>query len=132
MEKYDYLSAVESDVREYIENNVDFHDYSDLDEMKEDLNEKLFVEDSVTGNASGSYTFNTWKAEEYICHNLDLLAEANEEFGGSSDILSDGAEACDVTIRCYLLGQAIENVAPDMWQDWEDSQEDSEEEKNED
>ena len=132
MEKYDYLSAVESDVREYIENNVDFHDYSDLDEMKEDLNEKLFVEDSVTGNASGSYTFNTWKAEEYLCHNLDLLAEANEEFGGSSDILSDGAEACDVTIRCYLLGQAIENVAPDMWQDWEDSQEESEEEENED
>ena len=132
MEKYDYLSAVESDVREYIENNVDFHDYSDLDEMKEDLNEKLFVEDSVTGNASGSYTFNTWKAEEYLCHNLDLLAEANKEFGGSSDILSDGAEMCDVTIRCYLLGHAIENVAPDMWQDWEDSQEESEEEENED
>lgn len=132
MEKYDYLSAVESDVREYIENNVNFHDYSDLDEMKEDLNEKLSVEDSVTGNASGSYTFNTWKAEEYLCHNLDLLAEANEEFGGSSDILSDGAEMCDVTIRCYLLGQAIENVAPDMWQDWEDSQEESEEEENED
>lgn len=132
MEKYDYLSAVESDVREYIENNVNFHDYSDLDEMKEDLNQKLFVADSVTGNASGSYTFNTWKAEEYLCHNLDLLAEANEEFGGSSDILSDGAEMCDVTIRCYLLGQAIENVAPDMWQDWEDSQEESEEEENED
>ena len=132
MEKYDYLSAVESDVREYIENNVNFHDYSDLDEMKEDLNEKLFVEDSVTGNASGSYTFNAWKAEEYLCHNLDLLAEANEEFGGNSDILSDGAEMCDVTIRCYLLGKAIENVAPDMWQDWEDSQEESEEEENED
>lgn len=129
MEKYDYLSAVESDVREYIENNVNFHDYSDLDEMKEDLNEKLFVEDSVTGNASGSYTFNTWKAEEYLCHNLDLLAEANEEFGGSSDVLSDGAEMCDVTIRCYLLGQAIENVAPDMWQDWE---EENKEEENED
>ena len=132
MEKYDYLSAVESDVREYIENNVDFHDYSDLDEMEEDLNEKLFVEDSVTGNASGSYTFNAWQAEEYLCHNLDLLAEASEEFGGNSDILSDGAEACDVTIRCYLLGQAIGNVAPDMWQDWEDSQEDSEEEEIED
>lgn len=129
MEKYDYLSAVESDVRESIENNVNFHDYSDLDEMKKDLYEKLFVDDSVTGNASGSYTFNAWKAEEYLCHNLDLLAEANEEFGGNSDILSDGAEMCDVTIRCYLLGQAIENVAPDMWQDWEDSQEDSDEEE---
>ena len=132
MEKYDYLSAVESDVREYIENHVNFHDYSDLDKMKEDLNEKLLVDDSVTGNASGSYTFNAWKAEEYLCHNLDLLAEANEEFGGSSDILSDGAEMCDVTRRCYLLSQAIENVAPDMWQDWEDSQEESEEEEIED
>lgn len=132
MEKYDYLLAVENDVREYIECNVDFRDYSDLDEMKEDLNEKLFVDDSVTGNASGSYTFNTWKAEEYLCHNLDLLAEANEAFGGSSDILSDGAEMCDVTIRCYLLGQAIENVAPDMWQDWEGSQEENEEEEIED
>lgn len=126
MEKYDYLSAVESDVREYIECNVDFHDYSDLDEMKEDLNEKLFVEDSVTGNASGSYTFNTWKAEEYLCHNLNLLAEANEEFGSNSDILSDGAEVCDVIIRCYLLSRAIDNVAPGMWKDWE---EENEEEK---
>lgn len=132
MEKYDYLSAVENDVREYIECNVDFRDYSDLDEMKEDLNEKLFVDDSVTGNASGSYTFNAWKAEQYLCHNLDLLAEANEEFGGDMDMLSKGAEACDVTIRCYLLSQAIENVAPDMWQDWEDSQEENEEEGIED
>lgn len=62
---------------------------------------------SVTGNASGSYTFNTWKAEEYLCHNLNLLAEANEEFGSNSDILSDGAEVCDVIIRCYLLSRAI-------------------------
>lgn len=127
MGKYDYLSAVESDVREYIEENVNFHDYSDLDEMIEDLNEKLFVSDSVTGNASGSYTFNAWNAEEYLCHNLDLLAEANEAFGGSSDVLSSGAEACDVTIRCYLLSQAISNVAPAMWEDWEDSQEENEE-----
>jgi hypothetical protein len=67
MEKYDYLSAVESDVREYIENNVNFHDYSDLDEMKEDLNKKLFVDDSVTGNASGSYTFN---AKEFVFRSL--------------------------------------------------------------
>lgn len=33
--------------------------------------------------------------------------EAVEEFGGSMDVLKDGAEACDVTIRCYLLPQAI-------------------------
>lgn len=118
MEKYDYLSAVESDVREYIENNVNFHGYPDLDEMEEGLSGKLSVEDPVTGNAGGSYTFDTWKAGEYPCHSSDMLAEVNEGSG--------------VTIRCHLLSQAIEDVAPDMWQDWEDSQEESEEEENED
>ena len=48
-----------------------------------------------------------WFKEEAICHNWDLLEEAIDEFGGDTDILKQGAEFCDVTIRCYLLGQAI-------------------------
>ena len=51
---------------------------------------------------------------ENICHNLNLLAEACEEFGGSMDVLKDGAEACDVTIRCYLLGGAISDVLDEL------------------
>ena len=47
------------------------------------------------------------KRQEALCHNWDLLADAIEGFGGDADILSQGAEACDVTIRCYLLMQAI-------------------------
>lgn len=50
-------------------------------------------------------------------HNLDLLAEACEEFGGALDVLKDGAEACDVTIRCYLLGEAITEVIDDLEKD---------------
>lgn len=46
-----------------------------------DENDTLFACDSVTGNASGSYTFNTWTAEEYLCHNWELLGEALTEFG---------------------------------------------------
>jgi hypothetical protein len=69
----------------------------------------------VTGNASGSYTFNAWKAEEYLCHNLDLLGEALAEFGCEPNYITEkGAEACDVTIRCYLLGQAISEVLSEM------------------
>ena len=73
--------------------------------MKMRLMMKKMVADSVTGNASGSYTFHAWQAEENICHNFDLLSEAIEEFGGKCDVLKDGAEACDVTIRCYLLSE---------------------------
>ena len=71
-------------------------------------NDILWVDDGVTGNGSGSYYFNTWKAEEALCHNWDLLAEACEEFGQDiGEAFKQGVEACDVTIRCYLLGQAI-------------------------
>ena len=56
MEKYDYLEAVTNDVKEYINSEIEMSDYSDRDELEEYLNEHLFYEDSVTGNASGSYT----------------------------------------------------------------------------
>ena len=104
---YDYREAVKEDVLEYIRNEINLEDFDTLEELEEHLNETLWTEDSVTGNASGSYTFSTYEAEENICHNLDLLADAIEEFGDNTDILRQGAEACDVTIRCYLLGQAI-------------------------
>ena len=107
MEKYSYLEAVTADVLNYInENNIEVN-ADNRDEIAEQLLDELWAVDSVTGNASGSYTFNAWQAEEYICHNFDLLAEACEEFGSDMDVLKEGAEACDVTIRCYLLPQAI-------------------------
>ena len=114
METYDYLEAVKEDVKNYIEENGIKVTSENREELEEQLNDDLFCYDSVTGNGSGSYTFNTWKAEEYLCHNLDLLAEACEEFGSSIDILKDGAEACDVTIRCYLLNQAISEVLDEL------------------
>lgn len=115
MEKYDYLEAVKDDVIEYIKYEVDASDYADRDELEEFLNDELFVNDSVTGNASGSYFCNSWKAEECLCHNMDLLGEALYEFGSDSDyLMKNGAEACDVTIRCYLLGQAIAEALDEL------------------
>ncbi len=107
-EKYNYLEAVTADVLDYINENNITVTTENRDEIEQQLNDDLWAVDSVTGNASGSYTFSTWQAEKNICHNLDLLAEACEEFGSdAAKLLNGGAEACDVTIRCYLLGQAI-------------------------
>lgn len=75
MEKYDYLSAVTADVKDYINDNVDFADYENADELKDKLQDELWTVDGVTGNGSGSYTFNAWEAEENICHNSELIAE---------------------------------------------------------
>lgn len=127
MADYNYMEAMAKDIKTYINDNITLSDYSDRDELEEYLNDTLWTEDSVTGNASGSYTFNTYKAEEYICHNLDLLAEAMGEFGCQENVLEKGAEWCDVTIRCYLLAQAIVEVLDDMEEELEKAFEKSEE-----
>lgn len=111
MEFYDYNEAVRDDVREYIENEINLTEWKGNREgLESELYDDCFVSDSVTGNASGSYWCNAYKAEECLAHNWDILADALDEFGGDTNVLRMGAEACDVTIRCYLLGSAISDV----------------------
>ena len=75
MEKYNYLEAVTTDAKQAILKNMNYWDFSDREELEEIANDELWADDSVTGNASGSYTFSTWKAEENLCHNMDELEE---------------------------------------------------------
>ena len=110
---YDYLETMKGDIRQWLEDNDWKDTYKDMtrEELEEKLNEDLWIEDSVTGNGSGSYTFNTYEAEENIAHNWDLLQGAFDMFGESDiNLLDKGAEWCDVTIRCSLLAQAIAEV----------------------
>ncbi len=120
MKKYNYREAVKNDVMSYInenynEDNLDFVlRYDDTREcLIEELENTLWTEDSVTGNGSGSYTMSYYIAEEHLCHNLDLLCEAMHEFEKNKDLLTN-PEACDVTIRCYLLNWAIREAIYDI------------------
>ena len=120
--EYNYLEAMHEDIRDYIDENKDEILYkvgcmdgddpeNCVDDIAEYLNDILWMYDGVTGNASGSYWFNAWKAEEALCHNLDELEEACNEFGcDMGEIIKQGAETADVTIRCYLLGRVISEV----------------------
>lgn len=128
---YDYKEAVKEDVLKYIRNEVNFSQFDTLEDLEEFLNDVLWINDSVTGNASGSYTFSTWEAEENLCHNLDLLVEALEEFGCDYEVLKQGAEAADVTIRCYLLSSAIAEALEEIDEEFEEAHEESEEEEEE-
>lgn len=118
MNKYDYFTEIYNDIRAYLE-DTDERDYNKLyDEM--------WMSDSVTGNASGSYTFNTYEAEENICHNLDLLADACDAFGVDlGECIRKGAEYADVTIRCHLLGEQLTRALEDFAEE-EDAGEESE------
>lgn len=111
---YDYLEAVKNDVKEYIDENINVADYT-KEELEEDLYERCWIADSVTGNASGSYTFNAYQAGENLNGNWDLLADALDSFEDtSSNVFRKGPEYADVTIRCYLLSRAISEVLDDM------------------
>lgn len=108
MKTYNYLEAVTNDAKQAILENMDMWEWHNREELEENANDWLWTADEVTGNASGSYTFSTWQAEENLCHNMDQLEEACNEFGQDiGEAVKQGAEYCDVTIRCYLLGQAI-------------------------
>lgn len=106
MEKYDYYEAVKNDIIDYLDEHFDGHHITE--DMRVKISDDLWVNDSVTGNASGSYTFSTWKAEEYLCHNTELLCEALSYLGDDGNTLKKGAEVCDVIIRLYLVGQLLD------------------------
>lgn len=118
MERYNYFKAVKSDVLTYITNEISLEEWEDREKLEEYLNETLYFCDSITGNASGSYTFSTWEAEKNLCHNLKLIEEVAFEYGIEPTINSGfehGAEWWDVSIRCYYLNRAISEVLDEIF-----------------
>lgn len=122
---YDYHDAIADDVRELIKereesgswkldwyiHEVDGKKYFNREEAANDLGNLAFTSDSVTGNASGSYTMNTLIAERCLVGNLDLLNEALDEFGEDANKMQlAGPEWADVTVRCYLVDEAVDEV----------------------
>lgn len=113
-EKYDYEKNVSDDLRRYLIDRIEYAGWTadEAEKRRDSLYDDAFVSDSVTGNASGSYYCSTWKSEESVCHNLDLLREAMDEFGVEAETFHEefNGEWADVTIRCYVLGQVFGKV----------------------
>lgn len=112
MDRYDYRQAMHEDIVNWLYDHREIiNECDNIDDLTERLNDDLWTEDSVTGNGSGSYYCNAWRAAEALAFNWDLLLEALEEFGQSGvNPIEKGEEWCDVTIRCYLLGEMIGEV----------------------
>jgi hypothetical protein len=111
-----YLEQVKADVKDYIEDNYTAEELKekmeDRDDFEETLNDDLWIDNSITGNSSGSYTFSREQAKEYVLDDIDTVREALKEFCVEADtiadkFLSEDWEYFDVTARCYVLGQAI-------------------------
>lgn len=81
---YNYLVAVKDDVLDAISANYTVEQIAeqlaDRGAFEEELNDRLWTDDSVTGNGSGSYTFSREKAKEYVLADVDTVLEAVREF----------------------------------------------------
>lgn len=135
-ERYDYIEHMTEDVKDairerYTPDEIREHLDDDRDDFAQELNDDLWTDDSVTGNASGSYYCNAWRAEEAIAHNWDLIADMIDEFD-AADILRKGPEAIDVSIRCYLLGQAIDAALDELDDEIPEAEDDNTEDDEDD
>lgn len=120
---YDYMETVKADVREWIEENMPENTEERL--LEDEVYEECWVDDSVTGNASGSYTFSRYEAREnffgddnvqdYLRNMCDEGFTSMEEIGAC--VCSDDWEKLDVFIRCWCLGEAVHEVYSEMFED---------------
>lgn len=124
MDKYNYEEAVKDAFKDYVLDRVESNGWTseDVAERYDELYDDAFVSDSVTGNGSGSYTFSTWKAEECLCHNWDLMEEMVDEFGLPSKDRLFSAETWDVSIRCYILGLVAGDVVAEVVKEMEEKE----------
>ena len=123
MNSYNYPEQIQADIINHIRDNYTPEHIAtllkDRESWVQQLYDDLWIVDGVTGNASGSYTFNTWGAREYVLDNMELLQEMIAEFDIDSDtivekFINDCWEWFDVSIRCYLLGQAIASALDEL------------------
>ena len=135
---YDYKTSLIHDIKNFMEdtNSFNINEYESLDELADYLNDRLWSEDSVTGNASGSYTNNCYDAKQHVLDNMNLAVEMAREFDCKDrfmDWLFDNDyESIDVSIRCYLLRSAIDEVMDDLEDDFNANRERIEEESEND
>lgn len=108
---YNYYEEVLQAVEEAVNNGYspEMLEPVDLEDYVEKLNDTLWIDDSVTGNASGSFFCNAYKAEEALAGNWGLAVKALGDFccGEVFNAFEKGAEWVDCVVRCYLLSQCI-------------------------
>ena len=119
---YNYKEEVKKDVEAWVNENHVAGTCMELELDYETIYDGCFNDDSVTGNASGSYTFSTYKArcnvfedvnsDEYL-HDMILEGFLSEEELGEA-IAYSYWEKIDVCIRCYLLGAVVQEFLDEL------------------
>lgn len=137
MKFQDYIDETKENAVFFIEQgDYDYiiQDADDAEEAAEKIADELWIDDGVTGNGSGSYTFSTAKAKENTAELVwdeDFIFEL-EGLALGFEIFKNGAEAVDVTARCLALGRVhsdIEDAVEERFEELHKNDEDDEDEE---
>ena len=119
---YSYHDALKEDIKEWIDENINLDEYEDNEDLYETINDDLWVEDDVTGNGSGIYTKDNGDAWKWLRDDpdaMDYIRDLVSEFGIEAEtvaekFLEEDYSYWDVSIRCYLLGQVLDEVLEEL------------------
>lgn len=119
---YNYKEEMKNDILDYFgcgDGDWLIEKSNDFEEFKNNCYDEFFISDVITGNASGSYTFNAMQAKEYVEGNIDELKEALAMFCVEAETVGDhflngDYEYFDVTIRCYLLSEVLSSMEEEL------------------
>lgn len=103
MDFREYIEETKENAKEYIKENWKYL----KDKTREEVQDDLFIADTVTGNGSGSFTFNTYDAQQNVSELIfdEYFINALEWGFGQNlgELVQKGAEVIDVTARCLAL-----------------------------
>ena len=117
--KYDYLAALEYDIKEWCRYEYfNLSEYEDIEDAHEFLHDELWDDDSITGNG-GNWYASTAECEEYLSGNWNLIFNAIENFCVDMNeeikkYKEDTPCFLDCLVRLDLLDKAIGNVLEDL------------------
>ena len=109
----DYREQVRSDAEDAMRENLEYFDTFD------ECMDSLIVDDAVTGNGSGSYTFSTWQAEQNVAGIIwdEDFHDMLRDVGYEGVPVDKGPEALDVIARVLVLYEMeceLEQVFEDL------------------
>lgn len=112
MERYNYYDAVKDDVIKVIREDTELEprEDEDRDNYRERLEDALWASE-VTGNKDYAYYYSDEEdAIAAVMWNLDLCKETYLDFAIEEDAVDfmSSIQSVDVSIRCYVLPNAID------------------------